>query len=227
MTIDTLQVMWIDADRRERHRVGSLRRDGGTFRFAYDDLTTAIEHGFAHLPEFPASSREYASDRLFATFADRLPDPRRSDRGRMVAELGLEEPADDFDLLARSGGTLATDRIELAEHREVGDRFERPLTFQVRGTQYNPTPADQPLVPGEVLTVQCDPRNEYDEYACELHRGDGLRVGFVPKSYAEVVAAAVHAGLPLRVVLLHSILLPRQQPPTGSEPTWIAEIRAV
>lgn len=222
--IDTLQVLWIDEKLRERHPVGTLRRENGRFVFTYGDLVDATAHGFSPLPEFRDASREYVSTRLFATFAERLPSIRRSDRGRILSELGLDEPADDFEILARSGGTLATDRLELAERRVPGDTFDRPLIFQVRGTQFHQQPVDRPLIAGEDLRPEQDPTNAFDSHACPLVRMDGTRVGFVPKAYSAAVAAALRAGIRLRVTLQGSVLLPRQQPPSGSEPTWIARL---
>lgn len=226
MTINTLQVLWIDEDRRERHPIGVLRREAGRYHYEYRDLSKASEHGFGLLPEFPDATRVYTSPKLFATFAERLPDSRRSDRARIFSDLGLSDPADEFDILARSGGTLATDRVELAEERSIGDTFERPLVFQIRGTQYHPQPDDRPLLVGETLRILREPDNKWDADACVLLREDGLRAGFVPKAYSTAVAAAHDAGRSLVVVLLRSVLLPRQQPPTGSEPTWMAELRS-
>ena len=224
MTIETLQVLWIDEDRRERFIIGSLRREPEGFVFTYGDLTGAKRHGFTPLPEFPDSDREYASRELFATFSERLPDPRRPDYARFLSELGLEAPAAAFEILARSGGMLATDRIELAEERSVGDDFTRPLVFQVRGTQHHLKPEDRPLSPGEELRVGREPTNGYDPHACPLLRDDDAKVGFVPKSYSLAVAAAVDRGLSLRVTIRRSVILPRQSDPAGSRPTWIAEL---
>lgn len=225
MTIDTLQVLWIDEDRRERFIIGTLRRDDEAgFEFAYRDLGDARDHGFTLLPEFPVDDRRYSSTELFATFAERLPDARRPDYARFLSMLGLVAPADDFEILARSGGMLATDRVELAEERLVGDDFARPLLFQVRGTQYHLTPDDRPLRPGEELRVVREPGNDYDPHACPLVREDDAKVGFVPKSYSHAVAAAVDRGLRLRVTVRRSIILPRQREPSGSHPTWLAEL---
>ncbi|MFO0681751.1 MAG: HIRAN domain-containing protein [Sandaracinus sp.] len=225
MTIDDLQVLWIDCERRERHPIGSLRRRLDRYLFSYGDLAAAREHGFELLPEFADPHVEYSSTKLFATFAERVPSVRRADRVGLLATLGLDESADDFEILARSGGTLATDRIELAEQRPTDDRLERPLIFQVRGTQYNHPSADRPLRVGEELWIRRSPENPFDTNACELIRADGSKIGFIPKAHSAVVAAALAEGATFEIKLIRTVILPRHPAPTGSEPTWIAELR--
>ncbi len=155
MTIDRLQVLWIDGDRRERHRIGRLSRAVGVYTFVYGDVTEAMAHGFLPPPEFPDLTKTYTAARLFSTFADRVPSKRRPDRLRILGALGLDATADEFDILARSGGILATDSLELAEDRDAGDDLTHPLVFRVGGARH--FPQARPLEIGEALGVAREP----------------------------------------------------------------------
>lgn len=219
VTIDRLQVLWIDESRRGRHPVGELRRENGRFLFEYGDIAEAVASGFAPLPEFREIGRKYASDRLFATFAERIPSTRRSDRVRILRSLNLIDSADDFEILARSGGALATDRVEVVETRSVGDDFKRPLAFPIAGTRHHPLKT--PLVPNEQLAVVSVSTNPYDTNACELRRSTGELAGFVPRAFSEAVAHALGGGIPLQVAVLRSI-----RDPKSEEPRWIGLLAA-
>ena len=216
MTIERLQVLWIDDDRRARHRIGRLSRAAGVYSFAYvEDVTSAAQKGFTPLPEFPDLARVYTAPKLFVTFADRVPSKKRPDRERIVTALGLAADAGDFDILARSGGILATDSVELAEDRDPDDDLCRPLTFRVAGARRYPQ--TRPLTVGEALTVTHEAANEYDHDACVLVRETGEKAGYIPKAYSDLVARACDAGRHLRVELIAAVSLEAQP-----DPQWVA-----
>ena len=214
MTIDRLHVLWSDAVEHRRQVIGELSRANGLFTFAYTDAGTTDA-----LPEFRGATSRSAA-RLFATFSERIPSKRRQDRELILSELGLVDPADDFEVLALSGGMLVTDRVELAEVRDIGDTFERPLKFRVAGARRYPEFPE--LVAGETFTVDVEPDNEFDPNACRLLRASGCCAGYIPLSYTPAVKAFVQTGGKLSVCLLRSAMLPHQP-----RPQWIAELKAI
>jgi hypothetical protein len=102
--------MWRDPQQ-TRRAIGRLWRDADALHFAYE---AEVPEGFHLLPEFP-ERRTYTSRNLFPTFALRIPSPRRPDYRAILGRWGVEHPDDPFEVLARSGGILATDMIELCE----------------------------------------------------------------------------------------------------------------
>lgn len=109
----SLRVFWIDNLGLWQH-IGTLSRDEKGFHFHYEDLRSAKANGFLSLVEFPDQGRRYSSPKLFLTFSERLPDIRRPDLKELRSSLGLTDDSDPFEVLSRSSGALATDRIRLS-----------------------------------------------------------------------------------------------------------------
>lgn len=82
------------------------------YSFAYLKLAERLAH-FEPLPGLPDVHRRYDSDQLFPVFANRVMPRRRPDYDLFTARLDLTGDADPFEVLARSGGRRATDRIEV------------------------------------------------------------------------------------------------------------------
>ena len=124
---DRLCVLWTDREG-QRWDIGELwRSPEGDYAFGYrlDLLRQAKEAGFRLLPEFPdprGLDAPYRSARLFSTFSQRVPSPKRADYKQMLEAWGVESK-DPLEILSRSGGVLHTDRLELAAYRPPdGDR---------------------------------------------------------------------------------------------------------
>jgi|GEM_PF-1141751 len=215
-TYDRLFVIWVDPDGR-RHVVGRLWRDpGGGFSFGYcaESLSTALDAGFRSLMEFPDLARDlsmpYSSASLFATFRKRVPAASRGDYGQLLAGWGIEstEP-DPMEVLARSGGVLLTDDLELAEYRSKSDDLAQPLRFRISGQSHSqPTP---PVDPGRELALRREPENPKDPYATIVLTLDDQRVGWVPKQYSELIARLLDRGVPLRAWAERQLLLPENR----------------
>lgn len=58
-----------------RQHVGVLDRDHQKFRFGYDDTYLKAKNILPLGPEFPLTRKEFTSDTLFPSLADRLPHP--------------------------------------------------------------------------------------------------------------------------------------------------------
>lgn len=199
MAIDRLVVIWGDSQQGNRHLIGQLTRSEGMFRFWYDDdLTSARARGFQLLPEFSeyrGAARPYVERYLFPLFAERIPAPSRPDAKQMMCAWGVEHPDDQFEVLAKSGGIRATDRLELAEYRAVDDDLVRPLEFRIASRRYLTEPA--PIAIGDVVSLRRESSNEADPQAVIVDR-NGNRAGYVPRQYT-----ALFGRLLDRSVLLH------------------------
>jgi HIRAN domain len=215
MTIDRLLIIWGAPSDGGRHVVGHLARDrsAGVFRFWYEpDLSAALRHGFAPLAAFPRHQTQdspYEARYLFATFADRIPSPQRSDAKAMLASWGVEHADDQFEILAKSGGLRATDRIELAEYRADDDPLEVPLEFRVAGTKYVASEVRATLEQGAQLHFEREPTNAFDPHATIIATtSDGKRAGYVPRQYSSMVSRLLDSGASLTGIALRELIIP-------------------
>ena len=207
--IDRLFVIWSEPTKGGRHVIGRLERGGGIVRFWYErDLSSARACGFELLPEFPAqrlSDTPYSAGYLFPLFAERIPAPSRPDAAEMMREWGVERPDDQFEVLAKSGGLRATDRIELAEYRVAGDDLDTPIEFRVAARGRIADAAE--LGTGDRVTLRPEPTNEVDPFAVIVDR-DRKRAGYVPKHYTGVVGSLLEREVPMDAVVIRKLVVP-------------------
>ena len=207
--IDRLFVMWSDPERGRRHVIGHLERRDGVFRFWYDDdLATAEARGFERLPAFPhhrTHESPYWARYLFASFAERIPSRARPDAAAMFADWGVENVDDQLEILARSGGVRATDRIELAEYRAIDDDLSRPLEFRVAGSKYV---EGAELTAGERLLLRRDATNEADSCATIVIASSGRQAGYVPRQHSPLVARLLDGGAVIDAVAVRRLAVP-------------------
>ncbi len=208
--ISRLFVLWRTSDERRRFIIGHLRREQGVYSFAYEaDLKDAYANGFALLAEFPehrTADRPYRSEGyLFSTFAQRVPSPKRSDYGELMAQWQVDRPDDPFEVLARSGGILATDGIELAEYRAAGDALLEPLRTRIAGTRHYT--GSKTAHADDRVDLVPEPSNRFDDDAVKIViHGD--TIGYIPKCYSAVVSALLKSRKPIITKLLRPISLP-------------------
>jgi hypothetical protein len=207
--IDRLVVVWREPTLEARHPIGNLARVRGEIRFWYEkDLSAAFSKGFRLLPEFPEHRVEaspYVERYLFALFAERIPSPGRPDARTMLEAWGVERVDDQFEVLARSGGIRATDRIELAEYRSDDDELATPLEFRVASRRHLDDAA--PLSVGDEVTLIREPTNDYDARATIIDRV-GRRAGYVPRPYVPMFARLLDAGVEIYAKVIRQLLVP-------------------
>ena len=211
--IDRLFVLWRAPADGARHVVGHLtRRPGEAFRFWYaDDVSGALAQGFSWFPTFPehrTESAPYEARYLWTTFADRIPSPHRPDAKQILATWGVANSDDPFDVLARSGGLRATDRIELAEHRASDDMLTSPLEFRVAGGRHVPLGHRARLATGDELLLRREPDNPRDPAASLVLSRNDQRAGYVPRQYSALVARLLDQNVTLAVVAVRELSVP-------------------
>lgn len=197
--MDRLVVIWRDVVTGSRHAVGDLRRADGEFVFCYRDH---LPDGFSLLPEFP-EGREYRARYPFPTFAQRIPSPARLDRADLMQLWGVENADDPLEVLARSGGLQMTDRLELAEYRPDDDDLSRALETRLSGQSHHAP--DHPVTVGQELGLLREPNNAYDPHAVIVVLRDGVKLGYVPRYYSQMVARLLDSGAAIRGQVVRSL----------------------
>lgn len=190
--------MWGEPDDGTRRVIGELWRDASGFSFAYGhDIAKAKAKGFRLLPEFPEErgpSAPYRARHLFATFAQRIPSPKRRDFDRIMESWGVSRKHNPLEVLARSGGIQMTDRIELLEARSEIDDLEAPLIARIAGMKKHPGSAR--IRVGSLLGLEREPTNQFDACATKI-TADGEKAGYVPRPYSALIARLLDSGVRL------------------------------
>lgn len=213
--IRRLDVLWRRPGHR-RYRVGILSQgDDGTYAFEYaplEELREAHDAGFQGIAGLPMVRGEsIRSQHLFATFSQRIPSPQRPDFSRLMTEWGVDDPSDKFQILARSGGLLLTDHLELCEHRDRDDDLSTPLSFVVAGMRYGGDVDATRARPGERVVLRREPDNVKDVDAVRVLWGE-LVLGYVPRQYSRIVSLLLDSGASLAAVIERRLLVPNEGP---------------
>lgn len=197
MTTPILFVAWQDPEGRAIIPVGRLTRQARGYRFEYiRGALRAHDRGFLGFVEFPQFAAHYTSDSLFPLFQNRLMPTARPDYVEHVQALGIDPAdADPMGVLARSGGTRATDRVELfAPPSFIADKQRWESYFLLRGVRHRPRSAQQRILelkPQERLYVMLDFQNEHNARALLLRTEDGHAIGHLPDYMVEDIAQLV------------------------------------
>lgn len=177
------------------HPVGILTRrvsdqPGGevSFRFVYLKSAEQID-GFKHLPGLPELHQVYESPYLFPVFQNRQMPRRRPDYADYVRELDLDVTSDPFEVLARSEGWRATDRIEVFAYPERTPEGDIKTLFFARGIRHLDGAANavSEVRRGDVLNLVDDPDNEVNPRAMLMSNRTGQTVGWVPNYLVDMI----------------------------------------
>lgn len=173
------------------HPIGVLVRrtdgDGDHFRFAYLKMAETLQE-FRPLPGLPDLHRLYESDDLFPVFAHRVMPRSRPEFDALARRVDLAADADPFEVLARSGGQRATDRVEVFAPPRLTEDGRSTCLFFVRGIRHRPEaiPVIGGLRVGDTLALVDDAGNEFNSRALLLST-DGTPIGWVPDYLVEHV----------------------------------------
>jgi len=187
-----LFVSWRDPEVGSIHPVGRLirrvSRDGERYSFACLKLADRLR-GFEPLPGLPDLHRRYDSERLFPVFANRVMPRTRPDLDLLASRVDLGGDADPFEVLARTGGRRATDRIEVFAGPIRTPEGESCVLFFARGIRHVDGAADAvaSLLPGDRLMIVDDPGNAHNPRALVLRASDHQPIGWIPDYLVEHV----------------------------------------
>ena len=172
--------------------VGVLTRrstgDGESYHFVYLKAVEQFE-GFKCLPGLPDLHHAYESEFLFPVFRNRLMPRRRPDYEDFVQRLALDVETDPFEVLIRSEGWRATDRIEVFAHPERTEDDTLTALFFVRGIRHRDCAVEavDEVQVGDILELVDEPDNPVNPRAILVSTRTGRMVGWVPECLLETV----------------------------------------
>lgn len=184
--------------------VGVLTRsstaEGDRYRFVYLKAAEGFED-FECLPGLPDIRRVYEADYLFPVFRNRLMPRRRPDYEDYVGRLGLNGNADPFEVLIRSEGRRATDRIEVFAHPERAADGMLVTRFFARGIRHLPGAAEavSEVQPGDALEFKDQPDNPVNRRAVLISTRIGREVGWMPDCLVDILKELQHLDSPVAV----------------------------
>lgn len=154
-------------------------------RFAFRYLPSAwTDPQFNALLEYPDPHAAYVSDEVPAFFANRILSADRPHYDQYLGWLGLEGlGADDvpFEVLARTGGTRATDTFHVVDLPvDSADGFRS--RFFISGIRHreNAEEVVGGLREGSQLHLKLEEQNGVNPKAVLIDTADGRKVGYVP-----------------------------------------------
>jgi hypothetical protein len=201
-----LFLVWQNPQTRRFAPVGVLERQPeGSFLFRY--IRQALETpGFRPLVAFPELNGAYRSEGLPAFFENRIMSSRRPDFSEWVEALDLDpDTAGPMELLARAGGSRATDTFNLVAEPEVDASGRATLLFLAHGVRHldGATNRIERLSAGDELHLRLEPTNPMNERALLVDDQGGEPVGYVPDWMLECVHDLLAADSNARVSVEH------------------------
>jgi hypothetical protein len=173
--------------------VGRLTYQDGRYAFAY---TRGAQDAHAAKRFRPFGSMTdlsvvYLSKTLFPLFANRVLNESRPEYPDFLRWLGLGErsPANELEVLARSGGLRATDTLEVFPCPEPTRDQQYLVYFFSRGIRHL-LPENQARIPtlqvGQQLYLMKDVQNAFDRTAILMRTGDPVaNVGYCPQYFSQ------------------------------------------
>ena len=246
MNPHTLFLAWQDqAVTRRWFPIGRLdaNQANSTYRFRYTHGAELARKsaGFPPLPDFPKFDRPYESRELFPIFQNRVMAPGRPDFAQYVEQLGLRPDENDpIEILAASGGTRATDSLEVFPklERQADGHFR--CRFFLHGSSHVSPPAQERLgrlEPREPLNIALELTNPATGFAVQVQTKDYFMIGWAPRYLVHDLADAMAqcpTGYEAEVVRLNPLPAPsrqrllvefRGQLPEGHDPMSSDEFR--
>lgn len=173
-------------------RLGVLTQvpEGWGFRYFRD---VAESDGTFPLPGIPVTDSVIHSEHLFPLFAQRVVSPRRPDRSRILARLGLDDSATAFEILAHNGGRRSGDTIELIQLPRTHESGAESMQFLVHGMRHRSSveqSAVDSLAVGDELVLVPEPDNPVDPEALLVSTTRGTPLGWVPAPLVPLLGSA-------------------------------------
>lgn len=191
-----LLLVWQDPSTRSFAPVGALVRDSdGSFVFRYIRHAAGLA-AFRPLASFPQLDGLYRFADLPPFFENRVMSPRRPDYPEYVRALDLSvDEATPFEMLARTGGSRATDTFHVVAEPTADVDGRVRTVFLAHGIRHIEGASQRisQLTPGDTLTLRPEPNNVYNAQALLVDVQAGEAVGYVPNWMLDVVRRLVEA----------------------------------
>ncbi len=200
-----LWLIWQNKETRQRYHVGNLVHKDHEYYFQYEKqrkhrgLEEALENGYRPHLSFPDTEKVYFSQKLFGTFARRLPHKGRPDYQELLRKYSVPEDHTQLDLLRITGGKLATDTYELVQpitfHQGQFD-----ADFYIAGWRYYDGPqVVNNLFEGQQLKLALHADNPEDRFAVRITDNKNNVLGFVPAFYSEFMYRVITNNLAYKI----------------------------
>jgi hypothetical protein len=184
--IGDIYLSWREGLGKRRHIVGVLKRNATKgIRFSYipRGVEIAEKDGFSPYTEFPDLNKHY-TENVIEVFGQRIIKSERSDILDFYDFWEIDEKYKDdkYYLLAHTQGLNPADNFEfLADYNPTKNlRFLTDLASLSKLK----LKADS-VKPGDLLTYQLEPNNEYDDKAVKVFK-DGQQIGYLKKIHSRV-----------------------------------------
>jgi len=180
----SLYIAWQDPQTRLWHTVGQLHKQNDSFSFTYTKGALASPR-FKYLGRMHDLQQRYVSRVLFPLFSNRVLSHSRPEYPDYLRWLAVEPGQDDpMQLLARSGGSRATDELCVFPQPEANAYGEVEIFFLSHGLRHLGCDTLQQinqLKIGERLMLRTDDDYPADRFALRLETDTSLVVGYCPR----------------------------------------------
>ena len=183
----TLFLAWQDPNTRTWFPIGRLTYDGEEYQFVYvkGALAARDKCSFNGLYSFPEFNKIYKSTVIFPLFSNRIMRRSRPDYKNYIERLNIAENEDEpINILARSGGKLATDTLEVFPSPSKDKNGLYEIKFFARGLRYLPSASVERILKlekDELLYLEPEPDNPHDSNALILRTKNNDKVGYCPR----------------------------------------------
>lgn len=191
---DSILVIWKDPEKRTQYVIGEILKNG-KYEFSYGyDVKEAIKNGFELLISFNDLNKTYYSEKLFPSFANRLPHKKRRGIEKILKRYDLDQ-FDEYELLKRCGAKLPTDNLEfidpipsdLEEDKIIRYFFVAGARHYI-GCEGNLCENTIEINEKQELKLVRDNNNEYDKFAVRIYDLNDNHIGYIPRYYSENIS---------------------------------------
>lgn len=201
-----IYLAWQDQTTRGWHVIGQLLRTNEGYEFRYTNGVKNIL-SFSALPSMPQHDGIYRSTELFSLFKNRLMPRSRPDYADYMNWLGInpEDPIDELEALAVSGGERETDFFRIIPVPEKNANGDYSFKFFVNGMSHASEEAINrvnALHNGDRLYLMHDFQNEKDKLAIAFRTEDPpCLIGYIPAYFTKVIHTMVNENKSNQIVV--------------------------
>ncbi len=188
---NSVYLAWQDYNTRKWHVVGLLEMRDSDFLFNYT-LGAKSSNYFTPFSGMEDLQKTYISKEIFPLFKNRLLSSKRPEYPNFIKWLGLDDSATPIDVLARSGGSRATDKLQMFKAIDTKNDGHFEHFFFSHGLAHLQESAlvrVSKLKTNEKLYLSLDSQNEYDVDAVLIRAGKPAEiVGYCPRYISSAIS---------------------------------------